>query len=369
MQTLVISDLHLGARGGRALLHAPEVRAALAAKLASVDRLVLLGDVVELREDPVWVALANAAPVITQLAGALGPRAEIVIVPGNHDHELLAPWQVRRAANGSPPPLGLQSPVDWRPDEPLARLVDLWAVGGATVRVAYPGIWLRDDIYAMHGHYLDRHTTLPAFERLAAGAMAKYLREPLREAADSDAYESVLAPIYAWMFQVSQSGHRADPDAQEPGSSHNNASARIWRMLNEGEGLTKLALSSGISAATGLLSVAGLGPLKSDISGEELYRAGVRGYSGVIETLGVDADYALYGHTHRAGPLPSDEADTWVTNSGVKLINSGCWVTEESFVGGDLSQTAYRPGFGIRIGETGPPELVNLLERAQRLNG
>ena len=27
------------------------------------------------------------------------------------------------------------------------------------VRAAYPGVWLRDDVYATHGHYGDRHTT------------------------------------------------------------------------------------------------------------------------------------------------------------------------------------------------------------------
>ena len=42
-----------------------------------------------------------------------------------------------------------------------------------TVRVAYPGVWLRDDVYATHGHYIDRHITVPMLERLAAGAMRR----------------------------------------------------------------------------------------------------------------------------------------------------------------------------------------------------
>ena len=364
MRTLVISDLHLGARGGRALLHRPEVRAALAAELAHTDRLVLLGDVVELREEPVWDALAEAAPVITALAGALPARAEVILLVGNHDHGLLAPWIMRRPAQGPPPPLGLESEVSWRPGDPLARLVDLWGSGGATVRMTYPGVWLREDVYAMHGHYLDRHSTLPAFERLAAGAMARFLKEPLKSASRAEDYEAVLAPIYAWMWEVSQSGHRADPDSAEPGSSHNNASARIWKMFQEGEGITKLALSSGISAATGLLSVAGLGPLKSDISTEELYRTGVLAFAGVLESLDISATFALYGHTHRAGPLPADEGDLWIAGTGSHVINTGCWVSEEAFLGADLSQTPYRAGFAVRVhDEVGrPPELVNLLD-------
>ena len=364
MTTLVISDLHLGAQGGRALLHSPEVRARLAAALAGVDRLVLLGDVVELREQPVWTALASAAPVLAPLAAALGPRAEVILVAGNHDHELIAPWTVSRAAAGPAGPLGLESAVSWRPDEPLARLADAWGTGGAHVRAAYPGVWLREDVYATHGHYLDRHTTLPAFERLAAGAMARYLKEPLEQASRAEDYEAVLAPIYAWMWALAQSGHRADPETQEPGSSHNNASARIWKMLQDGEGITKLALSGGISAATGLLSVAGLGPLKSDLTGDELYRAGVRGFAGVLGSLRVQADWAIYGHTHRAGPQPSDEAELWQSAAGTKLINSGCWVSEAAFLGADLAQSAYRPGFAVRLSDTvgEPPELVNLLD-------
>jgi predicted phosphodiesterase len=367
VNTLVISDLHLGASGGRPLLHSPEVRAALAQKLAGVDRLVLLGDVVELREKPVWDSLGDALGVLGPLTDALGPHAEVIITAGNHDHQLLAQWMVRRGAHGTPEPLGLESTVDWRLDEPLARLVDAWGAGGASVRVVYPGIWLREDVYAMHGHYLDRHTTIPAFERLAAGFMARYLKEPTKQASCAEDYEAVLVPIYAWMFEVAQSGHAVEAEAQEPGSSKTNASARIWKLFNDGEGITKLALSSGLTAATGLLSVAGLGPLKSDISGDEVYRSSVRGLAGVVDALGIDADYVLYGHTHRAGPLPSDDAELWVAQNGAKLINTGCWVTEEAFVGPEISQTAYRAGFAVRIGDVGPPELVNLLERGGSL--
>ena len=39
-------------------------------------------------------------------------------------------------------------------------------MGGADVRVAYPGLWLRPDVYATHGHYLDCHMTVPRVECL-----------------------------------------------------------------------------------------------------------------------------------------------------------------------------------------------------------
>ena len=50
MRTLVLSDLHLGARLQRDVLRRPEALEALLDALTDVERLVLLGDVVELLE-------------------------------------------------------------------------------------------------------------------------------------------------------------------------------------------------------------------------------------------------------------------------------------------------------------------------------
>ena len=52
MKTAVISDLHLGLISGGDGLRDPEIRAVLAAELRGADRLVLLGDAIELRERP-----------------------------------------------------------------------------------------------------------------------------------------------------------------------------------------------------------------------------------------------------------------------------------------------------------------------------
>ena len=67
LRTLVISDLHLGANGRVDVLRRDRERAALVARLAEFDRLVLLGDTVELRHGPTRDALADAAPVLREL--------------------------------------------------------------------------------------------------------------------------------------------------------------------------------------------------------------------------------------------------------------------------------------------------------------
>ena len=99
-----------------------------------------------------------------------------MIVPGNHDHHLAEAWIARRARD-SDRRRSAESALDWERSETLAAVAA--ALSPATVRAAYPGVWLRDDVYAMHGHYADRHTTVPMFERLGAGVMARVVRDSL----------------------------------------------------------------------------------------------------------------------------------------------------------------------------------------------
>ena len=96
MRTLIISDLHLGSATRVDVLRRPEPRAALLEELRGVQRLVLLGDVLELRHGPRREALAAARPFFEDLGRVLGGR-EIVLLAGNHDHALVEPWLERRS--------------------------------------------------------------------------------------------------------------------------------------------------------------------------------------------------------------------------------------------------------------------------------
>ena len=60
MRTLVISDLHIGVRSGADAITRPAALDLLTARLGSVDRLVLLGDSLELRHGPARDAIARA---------------------------------------------------------------------------------------------------------------------------------------------------------------------------------------------------------------------------------------------------------------------------------------------------------------------
>jgi hypothetical protein len=356
VSTLVVSDLHLGSRARADLLRSGSIREPLIAALRDgIERLVLLGDALELRQGPLREALAAARPFFAEAGAALGPEGEIVLVPGNHDHALAAPWLERRHRDGAPVPLGLAETASWVASDPVAALAE--AAAPARLTLAYPGVWLREDVYALHGHYLDRHITVPTLERLSAGAMGRIVGPLPRDGALPDDYERALAPIYAWSTTLAQ---HADDDA----TGTHNVSVRAYRMLS-GNGhrpLRRRALIALFPLTIAALNRAGLGPVRADISGAELARAGVRAMGEAVELLGVDAAHVLFGHTHRVGPRSADPAADWTTSRGVRLHNSGCWVYERQFVSTTPYESPYWPGTAIRVEQTGPPVPLRLLD-------
>jgi hypothetical protein len=337
------------------MLRRKPVRDALLDAVSRSDRLVLLGDVLELRTGPVRDALAGAEPVLRAIGEALGSGREAVIVPGNHDHHLLDGWLERRARDAQPPPLGLESTLDWRTGDALAPVAS-W-LEPAQVRAAYPGVWLRDDVYATHGHYADRHTTVPMFERLGAGLMARIVHDSGQGPARAEDYEATLGPIYAWIHAVAQS-------RTGPRRSTDGASSRAWRTLSRGKrrDLRTTAIKLAFPVAVAGLNRARLGPLHADVSGPELRRAGLLAITAALRRLGVLAPHVIFGHTHRAGPLPGDDAGEWRTPEGTSLVNTGSWVYEHLYLGRNASTSPYRPGFAATVGDDGPPVLSNLLD-------
>ena len=150
MRTLVVSDLHLGARLQHSVLTRPEPLSRLLDAVEQVQRLVLLGDTVELLEGRAQHAMGVAEPVLRALGRRLGPDREVLIVPGNHDAELVRGWIRMRGSDLAP-----ETEVPPDATLALAHLID--CLGPAKVAVRYPGAWLSPTVWATHGHYLDRH--------------------------------------------------------------------------------------------------------------------------------------------------------------------------------------------------------------------
>jgi hypothetical protein len=353
VNTLVISDLHLGSPGHADVLRRAELRAPLLSALEDVERLVILGDGLELREASHLEAVDIAGPVFADFGRAV---EEIVLVAGNHDHGLVAGWIDGRLQSEPAGFLGLEHRI--APAEAGALAASLAErAQPARLELAYPGVWLRDDVYALHGHWSDVHTTVPTFERLAAGAMARWVVTMPADGATPDDYEAILSPLYAWMHALTQ---RSENRVLSAGAG---ASARAWVAL-AGEGrrrpLRALGLGAAYWAAIGLVNQVGIGPVDRDLSGGALRRGGLRGLREVLRRLGVAAPWVLWGHSHRSGPWPGDDLGEWTTAAGGRILNAGSWVYQRHFVR-DGARSPYWPGTAVLLADGRPPELIHLL--------
>jgi predicted phosphodiesterase len=357
MRTLVISDLHLGTRSGADVLVRPEALDVLCSRLDGVDRLVLLGDTLELRHGPARDALARAEPVMRALGDALGSEGQVVIVAGNHDHAIAAGWLDWRGRRDEPEPLGLDERVAPQYASWIVKRLAGW-LAPASVEVAYPGLWLRDDVYATHGHYLDVHCVIPTLEVLSGRAMARMVGAVPRQATPDD-YEAVLAPLYAW---IQASAQRAAPRRRSAGAG---SAIGVWRALDGADGMRtprRAALRTGFRATIAVANRAGFGPLRAEVSGPALRRGGLGGLAEAAGRLGLSPAHLVFGHTHRTGKLERDDPGEWRTPSGTQLHNVGCWVFESHFMGRlPRGASPYWPGGAIALDDDGPPRLERLL--------
>jgi Calcineurin-like phosphoesterase len=357
VRTLVISDLHLGSPTATDLLRRPELRAPLLEALSGIERLVILGDGLELREASHLEAAAIAAPAFAELGRALGPDGEIVVTGGNHDHGLVAGWIDGRLQTEPPGFLGLEHRIEAAEAGALASTLAEHAKP-ARVELAYPGVWLRDDVYALHGHWSDVHSTVPTFERLAAGAMARWIVTMPPDGATPDDYEAILSPLYAWMDALAQrSEHRVL-------SAGAGASARAWVTLAGGarrKPVRALALGAGYSAVIAAINALGIGPVHRDLSGAALRRGGLLGLHEVLRRLGITAPHVIWGHSHRSGPWPRDDQTEWVTAAGTRIVNAGSWVYQRHFAGAEPNRSPYWPGTAVLLEDGAPPRLMRLL--------
>jgi hypothetical protein len=239
------------------------------------------------------------------------------------------------------------------------------------VTFAYPGLWIREGVYATHGHYLDRHLTIPTLERLGVALVERLLgiepggpdplAPPEHPTAVADEYERVQAPVYAFLFGLAQATVGARPGGADP-------SVRVWKMLSGGESRTAkmrswLLGSVALPGAVGVANRLGLGPVASDLSPKAIARAGLTAMGEVVDRLAIDAEHVIFGHTHRRGPIGDEPG--WEVE-GTRLWNTGSWVHSPSLLGATAQVSPYWPGTIAVVEDSGPPELRHVLDDLSR---
>jgi hypothetical protein len=333
VRTLVVSDLHLGARLRRDVLRRAVALDALLDALDGVERLVLLGDVLELLEGRPRRVMEVAEPVLRAVAGRLGGGREVVVVPGNHDAALVRPWLLLRGVSSA---VDAQIPADATPM--LERVVS-W-LEPAHVRVYYPGVWLSDRVWATHGHYLDRHLLPEAAFGIARGLLGRLPRdgaEPVDyERAGGVSLTRLEALLTRWL--------------PRPLAALFDDLAEVLRAATM-PGFPQRVLSHRIA------------PLTATMLGAQMRRASIPALARVVHRLEVDAEWVIFGHVHRCGPLAGDNPQTWRGPGGrPQIANTGSWVYEPLLVHRATPPHPYWPGGAILLEDRGEPRAIGLLD-------
>ena len=337
-RTLVISDLHIGSRAGVSVLERPAPLDALLAELERVDRLVLLGDVVELMEARPRSAMSVAAPILRAIGERLDGRGTIVLVPGNHDRPLVRGWIRHRGASLEP---DSRVPADASPL--LHEQVSL--LGAESVEVRYPGVWLADGVWATHGHYLDRH----------------------------------LIPVSTWGLLR---GRRRLPVPERVSVSDYERSGRV--QLSPAVRLLPRPLAVGLEDVADLVRAATMpriqrrvlhrrfAPVTARLLNLQMRRHSLPALARVVGHLGIEAQWVVFGHVHRLGPLAGDDPERWCAPAGpapgdlpreLRFLNTGSWVYEPLLVHFAVPPHPYWPGGAVVLEDGAQPRALGLLDR------
>ena len=330
-RTLIVSDLHLGTRLHRDVLRLPAALDALLEAVAAADRLVLLGDTVELTEARPREAMEVAVPVLREIARRVGPDGEVILVPGNHDRPLVREW-LRHNATALP----VDGIVPVHASAALERVAE--ALGPARVDLRYPGVWLGNATYATHGHYLDKHL-LPVSPFGLFRSLGRH-------------------PRTATVADYEHGPHVTGVESLLTSFLPRRVAALIDDLVG---GLRGVAMAA-IPSVTRLPLVRRVGgPVGARALSFQMRRSAIPALLHVLRRMEVDAHTIVFGHVHRLGPLGGDDPAPWGANGRPRVLNTGSWIWEPLLLYRASPPHPYWPGGAVVI-EDGEPRAVGLLD-------
>jgi hypothetical protein len=195
-------------------------------------------------------------------------------------------------------------------------------------------------VWATHGHYLDRHLLPEAAFGVTRGLLG---RVPQLGAAPID-YELAGGPSLTRLeaFVI-------------------KALPRPLAAL--AEDLAELIRASTMPRVPRRLLRPGMARFTAGVLGAQMRLASLPALSHVVGRLGVDADWVVFGHVHRLGPLSGDLDTRWRGPEGrPRLLNTGSWVYEPRLVHNATPPHPYWPGGAVILEDDRAPRAVGLLD-------
>jgi hypothetical protein len=195
-------------------------------------------------------------------------------------------------------------------------------------------------VWATHGHYLDRH--------LVPASNWGWFRRRRGEEPEGVGSSEVgpwqferpgrlhLSPLMPWL-----------PNPLAKGLGQLGAVLRATTMP---------ALQEGVFDPR-------IAPLTWRLLSHQMRRHALPAMAEVIQRLGVRADWVVFGHVHRLGPLAADDPAQWRDpRSGAGLLNTGAWLYEPRLVAHSRPPHPYWPGGAVVLEDGVPPRPVGLLD-------
>jgi hypothetical protein len=254
------------------------------------------------------------------------------VVPGNHDAALVHEWL---HAHAEPRAVDARIPLDATPM--LAAVAACLAP--APVRVHYPGVWLSERVWATHGHYLDRHLMPEQAFGVARGLLGRLPRDGATPVDYEEAGGPSLTRLEAFLTRW----------LPRPLAAAFDDVAELVRAATMPAGPRRLHRFA---------------PLTARLLGAQMRRASIPALARVVHRLGVDAEVVIFGHVHRRGPLPGEDARRWRGPGGrLRIANTGSWVYEPLLLHRARPPHPYWPGGAIVLDDDGSePRAIGLLD-------
>ena len=278
-----------------------------------------------------------AEPVLRAIGARLSSSTEVIVVPGNHDGELIAPWL---RANGVSPALDAPIPLDATPL--LARLA-AWLRPG-DVRVRYPGVWLAEGVWATHGHYLDRHLLPETAFGVARGLLGRLPHDGARpvdyERAGGPSLTRLEARLTRWL--------------PRPLAGLVDDVAELLRAGTMPRGAARAADAPDVADD-------GEGAGRADAP-----RQHPRAGAGGAPTRGRRRPGRVRPRASPRTRSPGEDEQIWLGPGGrPRIINTGSWVYEPLLVHHASPPHPYWPGGAVMLETGGEPVTIGLLDHLE----